>query len=104
MNAAVSGSSGWSAPSRLQRPAAGDHEQHLLAVVAAPLERAPGSKPDHALLEMLASPRRVDRRPHVRRVTGGAHWFDVLLRNDEALYDRHASILATPTRGVNDAG
>ena len=91
-------------PVEAQRPAAGDDEQHLLAVVAAALERTPGRKPDHALLEMLASPRRVNRRPHVRRVAGGAHWFDVLLRNDEALYDRHASILATSRRGVNDAG
>jgi len=53
---------------------------------------------------MLASPRRVNRRSHVRRVTGGAHWFDILLRNDEALYDRHAAILAAAPRGVNDAG
>lgn len=90
-------------PIEAQRAGAGDHEQHLLAVVASPLERTPGGKADHALLEMLASPRRVNRRPHVRRVTGGAYWFDVLLRNDEALYDRHAPILTTAQRGVNDA-
>ena len=85
----------------LQDTVARDDEQHLLPIVP-PLGGLTGSETDHALLEAFAAPRRIDRRADLGCIARDAHAVDVLLRNDEPLDNRHATILTTARGGVND--
>jgi hypothetical protein len=78
---------------QMQRPRPGRDEEHLLPALVASLGRAAGREADHPLLELLAAARGVDRGPHLGCITGRAHAHDVLLRDNEALCDRHAGIV-----------
>src|SRR3954452_17651794 len=90
-------------PVELERPLAGDDEQHLLPVAGSAFARPPPRKTDNVLLEPLAAVRGVDGGPDLSSVAGRLHARDVLLRDNEALCDPHPDILPTHAHFVNGA-
>ena len=83
---------------------AGHDVEHLLPVPVDPFQRTASSEPDDALLEVLAAPRGVDRRPNFGAVPLSAVTRDVSLVDDEPFLDPHPAILVGSGGRVNERG